>query len=459
MIDASVDSYRYAGIRELRRSLRSGRASAVGLAEEALRLLETVGVSHHGVIELDRERTIAAARRADRARAGSEALPPLLGIPYGIKDLVSAQSTACRRLARAGAVLAGHLAVENGGFGWAYLAGIDSARDRPAALNRMRTRDFGRNPWNPARWAGGSSSGSAIAVAAGALPFALGTETSGSIAWPAAYCGLTGIRPTMGAISLDGVAPATRTMDKVGVLGRTVEDCIEVLAVLAGPVERPSIRGLRVGYAAEDFLAARPETRAALGAALSDIGRLGRALVPVRLADLDYAAMIATVQAAEGSALYGTRIEGDDLDHWVEAPQAARLRAALGTTARAYLEAMASRDRLGREFASLFDTVDVLVAPTVEWTAPPIADVRERRTRGGVFAEARPSAVGAGRLIAAGNLAGLPAVFVPCGLAADGMPVGLQIVGPRRSEGLLAAVGARYQRATDHHERRPHAAR
>ena len=120
---------------------------------------------------------------------------------------------------------------------------------------------------------------------------------------------------------------------------------------------------------------------------------------------------------------------------------------------------MASRDRLGREFASLFDTVDVLVAPTVEWTAPPIADVRERRTRGGVFAEDRPSAVGAGRLIAAGNLAGLPAVFVPCGLAADGMPVGLQIVGPRRSEGLLAAVGARYQRATDHHERRPHAAR
>ena len=103
-----------------------------------------------------------------------------------------------------------------------------------------------------------------------------------------------------------------------------------MLAVLAGPVERPSIRGLRVGYAAEDFLAARPETRAALGAALSDIGRLGRALVPVRLADLDYAAMIATVQAAEGSALYGTRIEGDDLDHWMEAPQAARLRAALG---------------------------------------------------------------------------------------------------------------------------------
>ncbi len=364
-----------------------------------------------------------------------------------------------RRLGRSGAVLAAKLAMVE-------LAGGGGYRYPSASLQGP-----GRNPWDAERWSGGSSSGSGAAVGAGLVPYALGSETSGSIGTPSAFCGVTGLRPTYGLVSRAGAMALSWTLDKIGPLARTAEDCGLVLAAIAGRdaadatlsgrrhhplggrAAAAAVRRVRVGIAEEDLDHASPEAHRALQRGLGELRRITpkvtRAVLPE---DLPYAAMVGTVFGAEGAEIFSELIASGRVDELVDQRQRAALRRGSEIRARDYLRAMRLRTVLAERFREIFAEVDVLVGLGRASTAPAIDAALD-----GHPAAARADAPGPGNtaLIPAGNLAGLPAIFFPCGLGTDGLPVGLQLVGPPFSEPLLVAIVAAYQRATAHHLKRP----
>ena len=446
-------------------------------------MLETHGPRYNAVATVMRERAIDEARHADRATSATRS--PLHGVPYGAKDLVAARgapttwgappyrdqrfdedATVVTKLRRAGAVLAAKLAMVE-------LAGGGGYRYPSASLQGP-----GRNPWNTERWSGGSSSGSGAAVAAGLVPWAIGSETSGSIGTPAAFCGVTGIRPTYGLVSRHGAMALSWTLDKLGPMARNAEDCAIALTAMSGAdaadpttsgkrfaalserAAASAVRSARMGFAEEDLRHATPEAKRALERGLAELRRIvpkvTRAVLP---ADLPYGAMVGTVFGAEGATIFGELIDSGRVDELVDKRQAAGLRRGSEIRARDYLQAQRLRSVLIERFRALFAEVDVLVAPARTSTAPPIDAALDNRPpgAGSMTATPAPDAPGPGNtaLIPAGNLAGLPAVFFPCGFGTDGLPVGLQLVGPPWSEPLLVAIVAAYQRETAHHLKRP----
>ena len=468
---SATDRYAFAGISVLARELRRGRVSARELAELTLARLELLAPSLNALATLTANRALTEAGRADRMIARGDA-GLLTGVPYGAKDLIAAagvgdlgfdrDATVVARLKRAGAVLAAKLAVENAGAGWSRLAAVELVGGDGRRPSPLAAQGYGRNPWNPAHWSGGSSSGSAAAVAAGLLPYALGAETSGSVVGPAAFCGLTAIRPTYGAVSRYGVMAEARTLDKVGVLSWSADDCALVYAAIAGrdhadptsvgPRFAPltgrdastAIRRVRLGFAEEDFTGH-------FAGPLAELSRISPKTAQATLPDYPYREMVSVVLGAEGATENARVIESDRLERVVLPRQIPGLRAGLAITARAYLDAMRARERLREDFRRLFSSIDVLVAPTQPGTAPLLAQLDDPRDTAGTLWATRTNAA----LTAAANLAGLPGVAVPCGLAADGLPIGVQLVGPPFSEPLLLALAAAYQRATDHHLNRP----
>jgi aspartyl-tRNA(Asn)/glutamyl-tRNA(Gln) amidotransferase subunit A len=461
----------------------------VELATEALDLLESEGPRYNAVAAVMRTRALREAATADRALARGDARSPLLGIPYGAKDLLAARgapttwgaapyrdrvirvdATAVTKLHRAGAILAAKLAMVE-------LAGGGGYRYPSASLQGP-----GRNPWDTGRWSGGSSSGSGAAVGAGLLPFALGSETSGSIGTPAAYCGVTGLRPTYGAVSRHGAMALSWTLDKIGPLARSAGDCGLVLEAIAGPDPKDPTTAskrfrrlspeaaadatgeVRIGYSGEEIeQAAGSEARDALLGGVNEMRRLFPRFVEGRLPeDIPYGPMVVTVYAAEGATIFAELMEDDParFDLMPDEKQKAGLRAALDIRARDYLQAMRLRSVLAERMREVFKTCDLILSAGRNVTATPIeqaldAPAPPSATPAAADPDApkkRPGNIG---LIPAGNLAGLPAIFFPCGLGTDGLPVGLQLVGPAFSEPLLIAVAEAYQRATGHHLRRP----
>ena len=430
-----------------------------------------------------RERALAAARRADRTRA--TARTALHGVPYGAKDLLAANgapttwgappyrdqlidedATVIAKLHRAGAVLVAKLAMVE-------LAGGGGYRYPSASLQGP-----GRNPWNTERWSGGSSSGSGAAVAAGLIPWAIGSETSGSIGTPAAFCGVTGLRPTYGLVSRHGAMALSWTLDKLGPMARTADDCGLALQTMAGPdpadptttgrrfvplsgrTAGRAVRAARVGFAEEDLGHATPEAKRALERGMAELKRIvpkvSRAVLPT---DLPYGPMVGTVFGAEGATIFAELIDSGRVDDLVDKRQAAGLKQGTEIRARDYLQAQRLRTILIDRFRSLFESVDFIVGPGRTSTAPSIDAPLDGRPPGAGSLTTTPTAGAPGpgntALIPAGNLAGLPAVFFPCGFGTDGLPVGLQIVGPPFSESLILAIVSAYQRETGHHLKRP----
>ena len=427
-----------------------------------------------------RERARREAARADAAIARRDSRP-LLGVPSGVKDLLAAKgapttwgappfrdqvidmdATAVAKLVRAGGVLAAKLAMVE-------LAGGGGYRYPSASLQGP-----GRNPWNTGRWSGGSSSGSAAAVAGGVVPFALGSETSGSIGTPSAYCGVTGLRPTYGLVSRHGAMALSWTLDKIGPMARNAEDVGLALEAIAGPDPKDAtssgkryrplagrsaasaVRKARVAFAEEDIADhASPEAKHALERGVEEFRRVApdfhRATLP---ADLPYGPMVGTVYGAEGATIFAELIEGDRFEELVDARQKAGLRAALEIRARDYLQAMRLRVRLTAACDEIFRDADVILSVGRAITATPITQPLDSppTTASNPPQTKRPGNLG---LIPAGNLAGLPAIFFPCGFATDGLPVGLQLVGRPFSEPLLVALASAYQRETGHHLKRP----
>lgn len=465
-----AEGHRYASLDDLAKGLRARRYSATELAQATLDALAAVGPRFNAIANLTPERALAEARRADRRLAARSAqVSALLGVPYGAKDIFAAvgapttwgaphfreqrfdeDATVIARLARRGAVLAGKLAsVELAGGGRPLKPG--------ASLQGQ-----GRNVWDPARYSGGSSSGPGIAVAAGLVPYALGSETGGSVLGPASYSGITGLRPTYGLVPRTGVMALSWTMDKVGVLARTARDIAVVLGAIAGPDgrdasaagrfapldarrARASVKRARIGFAGSDVEECDPVMHRCLAAGLAELRRIVPRFTRAEIrSDLPYTETLGLVLLAEAATIFAEHLEAPAF-HLVDERQKAELRSGLDIKARDYLQAMRLRQVIADDFRRVFREVDVIVSAGRSETAPWLDKVAKQRS----------SATVPDRLRSAANLAGVPGVFFPVGLADDGMPVGLQVVGPPRSEPLLLAIAEAFQRETDHHLARP----
>lgn len=469
-----TDDIFFATITELNEKLTARDFSAVELARAFATRLEKLGPRYNALALPLRERAVRAARQVDDELRRKRFRGPLQGIPYGVKDLLSLagapttwgarpyagqvfdyDATVLRSLDRTGAVLVGKLAM-------IQLAGAGAYRWAASSLTGPA-----RNPWDRERWAGGSSSGSGAAVAAGLVPFALGTETWGSILTPCAYCGVTGLRPTYGFVSRHGAMALSWTMDKIGPMCRSAEDCGLVLHVIAGgDANDPASAGrrfyytpqfarkpsqLRVGFAPVDFEGwADPASRPVFQTALAELERMGVKLVETELPELPYGLVAGTIISAEGSAVFESLIESGEVDQLRDERQINNLKAGLDIKARDYLRAMRLRTIVLEELRELFVKVDVLVSPSTFWPATRIAEPIDRPSQPRPKADRR----GLRDLGAAGNLAGWPALSLPCGFV-EGLPVAIQLVSRPFTENNLLMLGVEYQRRTDWHLRRP----
>ncbi|MDT8344053.1 MAG: amidase [Thermohalobaculum sp.] len=457
---ATADATLGAGVEQIAALLRGGAVSAVELAERHLAALERAGALLNAVARLEPEAALAQARAVDAARARGGAMGPLAGVPMAHKDLYARQGWVLEAGSR---ILKGHVAGATG----AAIRALDAAG--AVDLGRLNTVEFAlgpdgrnahtgpvKNPWNPAHLPGGSSAGSAASVAAGAVPAALGSDTGGSIRLPAGACGLVGLKPTAGLVGRSGVFPLSGSLDTVGPLCRSVRDAALLTQVMAGhdPADPQSVRrpgvdllagiedglaGLRIGVAEAYFfdplapaMAAQVEGAARLMAA--EGARVSRVALPgIELANRLNVLLINVEAAAQHRAWLATRAA----DYGPET--LGRMIAGLFVPAGAYLAALGRRAELLR--AALdgpFAEVDAILTPVWPFEPPPIA------------ADAGAPGVRAediGHCTRPFNFLGLPAVTLPCGLSANGLPVGFQLVGRPFAEATILRAARGYERA------------
>jgi len=463
----------FATIGELGAALRKHEISCLELTKYFGERLETQGPDYNALALSLLKDAKKAAKDVDwyikRERFGG----PLQGIPFAVKDLLSVadypttwgakpfaeqvfdyDAKVIHKLRSQKAILLGKLSMVE-------LAGGGGYKSASASLQGP-----GRNPWNKQYWSGGSSSGSGAAVGAGLVPFALGSETSGSILTPASYCGVSGLRPTYGLVSRFGAMALSWTLDKVGVLARSAEDCGLVLHEIAGaddddpgsahksfyytPQYYDNLKDLKIGYAEIDFAEWPAEgLRPAFAQALAAVKSLGAGMVESKLPDFPYGPIISCIIGAEASSVFESLIRSGRVDQLADQGQIEGLKASMNYSALDYLKAMRIRTQIQQAFRELFANVDLLVAPT-KLDMPDKAD--------GLFDETvpkRPDTKGVvAGLVQASNLCGLPALTVPCGFV-GGLPIGLQIVGRPFSENRILALGVEFQKRTNFHRQQP----
>ena len=444
------DEYLFSDVAQQRAWLESGRTSAVELADLAHAALVEHAAPLSAIATLATERAKAEAHAVDAAPSAYDRA--LRGIPYGAKDLLATHdlpttwgvpflrdqqfaedATVLRLLGAAGAVLAAKLSMVE-------FAGI--AYEQPNAS----ISGPGKNPHDPDYWAGGSSSGSGSAVGCGALPFAIGTETWGSILTPASYCGIVGFRPTFGLVSRYGAMALSWSMDKIGAMAHSVQDCIAVMQVIGVPDKHdPQHSGRRFAYNAEKYAGKRwrigiledeiadsdPDVARAHEAQIARLEALGT-VERVTLPDLPYNEVAATVILAEA---------GSALEDFIESGQVSELAAPEGRVipyafhairANDYIRALRVRSRIAAALADLLTKYDVLVAPATQNTATGIATPHSSESD-----THRRNA-----LSAASNLAGLPAISLPIGRDAKGLPIGMSLVGDAFADGDVLHLAA-----------------
>jgi aspartyl-tRNA(Asn)/glutamyl-tRNA(Gln) amidotransferase subunit A len=462
-------------LRELSAALAAKKVSAVELATLFLDRIEKFNPALNAFITLDRDKTLAQARAADERLKAGTGTTPLTGIPLGHKDIFCTRGwrTSCgsQMLAAAGMVTLGKLNMDEFAMG-----------------SSNETSYFGpvRNPWDVSRVPGGSSGGSAAAVAARLAPAATGTDTGGSIRQPAALCGLTGLKPTYGVVSRYGMIAFASSLDQGGPMAKSADDCALLLNAMAGfdardstSLERPTedygrdldmpLAGLRIGLPKEFFGAGMDaDVRAAVEAALAEYRRLGATTVEVQLPNsgLSVPAYYVIAPAEASSNLsrfdgvrYGYRApEYGDLTEMYSRSRAqgfgaeVKRRILIGTYVLShgyydayYLKAQRIRRLIAADFAEAFKQCDVIMGPT----SPSVA-----------FAFGAKSADPVQMYLSdiytiSTNLAGLPGMSLPCGFGNNNMPVGLQIIGNWFGEAKMLSVAHQYQKATDWHTRMP----
>ena len=450
---------------DLLAGFRSGRLDPVEAVEAALARMDAVDGDLHAVVARLDDRARAAAIESSRRWRAGEARP-LEGVPVGVKDIIETAGVPTRagsplfadhvpeanaavvdRLERAGAVVVAKTATPELAFGDETGPGVV-------------------NPWGPGRWTGGSSSGSAVALASGQFPAALGTDTGGSIRVPASYCGVSGIKPTFGRVPRTGVFPVSWSLDHVGPMARTVEDLAPLLAVLAGadpadPYSSPrpvldyvaaaraaasgGLGGLRVGLP-EGWLAqgCSPGVMAARDGAADALADLGAEIIPVEVPRAELASTVAwLVTVVEFVANHDSRL--DRLEDFTAAA-AHRLVAGSQASAGDYVRALRARQLVQQDFDAVFERVDVVLTPATPTAAPDMATFFDDGDRLWLDKVARNFLIF--------NVTGMPALVMPAGTD-DGLPVAVQIAAPPHRDDLCLAVGAAFQQAIVHHLQLP----
>ncbi len=483
------------GIAEWRERYRSGEGSARELTESYLARIESVDPVLHAFLNVTAARARQQADRLDAARAAGEQLPPLAGVPLAIKDNLCTrgipttcssrmledfvppyESTVTERLWEAGAVLLGKTNLDEFAMG-----------------SSTETSAFGasRNPWNRERVPGGSSGGSAAAVAAGECVAALGSDTGGSIRQPASFCGVVGLKPTYGRVSRWGLVAFASSLDQVGPFATSVADAAELLQVIAGEdprdatclraavpdyraaLEKP-LAGMRVGMIRECFeeQGLDPQVKAAVLAAADQLQALGCELVEVECPRFDDGIATYYVIAPSEASANLARYDGVKFGHRAAVPDpsaeslavmTARSRAEgfgdevqrrilIGTYALSagyvdayYRKAQQVRTLIRRDFDRAFTVADVLLTPTSPTTA----------FRFGAHADDPLAMYLADLLTIPANLAGLPAISLPCGFDSEGLPIGLQLIAGVLDEPRLLQVAHHYESAARVMDHRP----
>jgi aspartyl-tRNA(Asn)/glutamyl-tRNA(Gln) amidotransferase subunit A len=458
----------YLPIRELGARVKSRQVSPVKLAEVCLDRLEKLGPQLNAVVTLMRESALGEARAAEADIKKGKHKGPLHGIPFGVKDLLATKgvpttwgaepyrkqvfdhdATVITKLRAAGAVLCAKLAMVElaGGMGYNH---PDASFTGP-----------GLTPWNTKFWSGGSSSGPGAAVSAGLVPFAIGSETSGSILTPSAYSGVTGLRPTYGLVSRHGAMALSWTLDKVGPMGRTADDCALVLAAIAGPdpadetssgrtfpwkeLQKPT-RGLRVAVPKGCVEKVQSAVRDNFEAALK---KLSDSIVVTRdleLPDLPWGPAVGAIVTAEGASAFLDLLDSGDVTQLKCPADKTGGYSGLVLSAVDYLHAMRLRKPMRAAMKKLFQSYDLVATPTR-------GTVAYSAEKG--FADNYPGINSGPPVIAAGNLTGLPALALPNGYGESGLPTSIAFMGAPFSEATLCSLGAVYQSRTDWHTKRP----
>jgi len=473
-------------------ALQSGQISSVELTQAFLRRVDGLDSAIHAYISLDPERALQQAAMADMLRStltAADDIPPLLGLPIAVKDVLAVKgmrltcgskilrdniapytATAVQKLLEAGVVILGK-----------------TNTDEFAMGSSTESSAYGvtRNPWDLERVPGGSSGGSAAAVAGYLAPAAFGTDTGGSVRQPASFCGLTGIKPTYGRVSRYGLVAYGSSLDSVGMFAHTAEDIALIFQHMAGvdpldstsadvPIppyavrDDPDLHGIRVGVPEEYFISGmQPEVEAAVRAAIDQLAQLGAEIRPVSLPHTQYALpvyyLIAPAEASANLARYdgirfGPRAEADSVAGMYFQTRGegfgseVKRRIMLGTYALSagyydafYGQAQKVRTLIKADFERAFQTVDVLATPVAPSTAfkigghtnDPLAMYLED-----VFT--LPT-----------NLAGVPGLAAPVGFDHNGMPIGMQLMGRPFDEARLLQTVHSYQLATDWHRQVP----
>ncbi len=450
-----------------------GDFSAVDLAGAAFEAFRTGDKALNAAIALEEGEALERASMLDKERKAGRIRGPLHGVPLAHKDMYYREGKICtcgaevRRAFRPTTTATAITRLEAAGSVTLGTLNMAEFAQNPTGHNAH----FGhcRNPWNTDYCPGGSSSGSAAAIAARFIYGSLGSDTGGSIRMPASMCGITGIKGTQTRVSRHGALPLSFSADNVGPLARTARDCARLLKIIAGhdPADPTSaseplpdyeagldgdIRGMRIGIPTNFFFdGADSDVVHAFDAVMSVLEARGARLVRLTIPHMEAIATYgAVVSRVEGSSAHAEWMRQRPQDYSIAL--AARFYSGLSIPAAYYLEALSRRGpilrALGRE---VFDKVDVFTAPTIRVKVPTLAATD--------IDAGAPGAIEAFNVLTANtraiNYMGLPAVSVPCGFDSDGLPIGFQIQGRPFAEGRILKLADAYQRETDWHARRP----
>lgn len=452
-------------IQQIGELLRRGSISPVELTSECLARIEKLNPRLNAFITVTSESALAQARQAEAEIRRGDWRGPLHGIPLALKDLIDTagvRTTAAsalfkdripkedaevvRRLKAAGAVLLGKQNLHEFAYGGSSMVSY-----------------FGevRNAWNPEHIPGGSSGGSATAVAAGLCYGSIGTDTAGSIREPAALCGVVGLKPTYGRVSAGGVIPLSTSLDHVGPIARTVADAAIIFQAIAGfdekdkatadvPVEDyvaalgETLRPVRIGVPRSLFFDdLNAEVASAISHALTGLASLGAELRDIERTD----STDRTLQSAEAYAFHAEYVARSPELYQPETLR--RIRTGENVSHEEVLKCRRELERIRRDIATTFLNLDVLVTPTTPIPAPIIRELKQNPDL------LRPRELLLLRNTRPANVWGLPAISIPCGFTAAGLPIGLQIIGPHWGEAKVVQLAQAYEQATAWHKREP----
>jgi len=446
-------------ILELGAALRARKISPVELTRACLVRIEALNPILNAFITVTAEMALEQAARAEEEIMRGEIRGPLHGIPIGLKDIIDTAGTpttaaselyknrapnqsaeVVRKLEESGAIFLGKQNLHEFAYGGSSMVSY-----------------FGEvhNPWNTGHITGGSSGGSAAAVAAGMGYGAIGTDTAGSIREPAALCGVVGLKPSYGRVSTQGVIPLSQSLDHVGPIGRTVADVAAILRTI-------STAAAEIGLPPSELLSSKPDKKFRIGiprtyfyddldkevaAAIEDALKVMENLLG-ELNDVDLRPDTdRTLQAAEAYAFHAESVSTNPTLYHPETLR--RIKTGENVTHKEYLRYRAELEAARKSAEKIYETIDLFVTPTTPIVAPSIAELQQNPEL------LRPRELLLLRNTRPLNVWGLPAISLPCGFTRAGLPIGLQIAGPPGREDVVLQAAHVYEQATDWHEREP----